>query len=357
MMTIRRCIVVGALAAACGGDPASYDGTAKLPARLADTGLYADFGRREIAADVLRYSPQYPLWTDGARKQRWIRLPPGTAIDAADADFWELPPGTRLWKEFAFDRPVETRFMHRREDGTWTYATYVWSVDGSDAVLAPEAGVPGAWREGALTFDIPGRADCLLCHDGGRGPVLGFSALQLSPDRDPLAPHAETPSADALDLLELQRRGLLRGANELAPRIQARTARERAALGYLHANCGSCHNSRGPLADLGLHLDWRFANAGEAPTSLPGAIQTACGQPSRFRSPGFDPAHSLRIAPGKPGHSTLIARAGSREPLTQMPPLGTRAVDAAALELLTAWIRDELVAATTDLNQPTWRKP
>jgi hypothetical protein len=32
----------------------------------------------------------------------------------------------------------------------------------------------------------------------------------------------------------------------------------------------------------------------------------------------------------------------SREPLTQMPPLGTHLADAQALEFIRAWIREEL---------------
>ena len=38
------------------------------------------------------------------------------------------------------------------------------------------------------------------------------------------------------------------------PRIGAPGSRQRAALGYLHGNCGGCHNAEGPLAPLGLVL-------------------------------------------------------------------------------------------------------
>ena len=44
---------------------------------------------------------------------------------------------------------------------------------------------PGKWHS------IPSREECRACHDSGRTEVLGFTALQLSNDRDPLAPHAE----------------------------------------------------------------------------------------------------------------------------------------------------------------------
>jgi len=45
-------------------------------------------------------------------------------------------------------------------------------------------------RERASRRDLH-NDDCRACHEGRTTPVLGFSALQLSPDRDPNAPHAQ----------------------------------------------------------------------------------------------------------------------------------------------------------------------
>ena len=45
----------------------------------------------EIDPRNLAFAPQYPLWTDGAAKRRWISLPPGTAIDASDPENWVFP--------------------------------------------------------------------------------------------------------------------------------------------------------------------------------------------------------------------------------------------------------------------------
>ncbi len=52
-----------------------------------------------------------------------------------------------------------------------------------------DAGARGA-RTRVTPF--PPQDDCRACHEGAPVPVLGFGALQLSPDRDPLAPHAES---------------------------------------------------------------------------------------------------------------------------------------------------------------------
>jgi hypothetical protein len=60
-----------------------------------------------IAEGVRPFSPQYPLWADGATKLRWVSLPKGGTIDAKDPDAWRFPVGTRFWKQFSFgDRRV-----------------------------------------------------------------------------------------------------------------------------------------------------------------------------------------------------------------------------------------------------------
>src|SRR5882672_1507911 len=135
--------VLGAVLAAASAGPTARvreSAIAPLPQRLADTGLFLP-GSSTVRPEHQLFSPQYPLWSDGATKRRWLSLPHGTFIDAARPDAWEFPRGTRLWKEFAFaGRKVETRFIERLPDGSWRFAAYVWNEAGSEAVLAPAAG-------------------------------------------------------------------------------------------------------------------------------------------------------------------------------------------------------------------------
>lgn len=317
--------------------------TVEPPRRLAETGLYTDFAARKLHPSVLPFSPQYPLWTDGARKSRWISLPAGTSIDASDPRSWRFPIGTKLWKEFAYEKRVETRFMQLTAAG-WIYATYAWTEDGSDALLAPERGVMAAYvkTSGAVRHDIPGVQDCKACHQGREGEVLGFELLQLSPDRDPLAPHA-TSSQDDVTLATLSARGLLRGlpAELLAnpPRVSARTPVERAALGYLHGNCSSCHNASGPLASLGMSLVAPISGAIPGADAGRGARETAVNVESQFRLPGTHET-APRIAPGDPEGSVVVQRMSSRHTAVQMPPLGTSTVDEEAVSLVTTWVRE-----------------
>jgi hypothetical protein len=172
--------------------------------------------------------------------------------------------------------------------------------------------------------------------------VLGFGTLQLSPDRDPLAPHAEPVPRGGVLLPELVRRGLVRGLPSrlvsAAPRISARSGQERAALGYLHANCGGCHDSVGPLAGIGLALRHRVgaAHAVEEP-----ALAAVSGA-SRYQGALASTGGARWIEPGAAARSTVLARMSSRDAMAQMPPLGTQLVDAQAVALVRRWIDDDL---------------
>jgi len=337
---IQLCIAFAILASGRIALSQAGSGTMTVaPSRLSETGLYAPDG--SIDRRNLAYAPQYPLWTDGAAKARWIRLPEGAAIDVSDVDAWRFPAGTILWKEFAFGgRKIETRMIWRTEAGTWEFATYLWNEEQSDALLAPAEGVPEVVEIApGRRHSIPGIVDCLTCHASSPSAVLGFNALQLSDDRDPLAPHAEPLRPGMVTLRALVDFGRLDPPRpELArdpPRIRASDPVARAALGYLSANCGHCHNGTGPLARLGLSL--LHDEAGERGSPEP-ALATARDARGRYVVPGVAPESSRVVAPGAPEHSALLFRMESRRPSSQMPPLGTVLADADAVRLVRAWI-------------------
>ncbi len=80
------------------------------PRLLSDTGLYSNVAKLTIDPRNRPFSPQYPLWSDGATKRRWVRLPEGSQINVANLEKWDLPVGTKFWKEFSFKgRKVETQ--------------------------------------------------------------------------------------------------------------------------------------------------------------------------------------------------------------------------------------------------------
>ena len=321
-----------------------------LPPTLSATGLYADLGSGRIAPGVVGFTPQYPLWSDGSIKQRWVRLPPGARIDARHADAWDFPPGTRLWKEFSMGRRVETRMIERLADGRWRYASSVWRPDGSDAVLAPELGVRRLPVESAPggRYRILARADCRACHEAAPVPVLGLSALQLSPERDPNAANAVPPRPGDLDLRGLQAKGLLANLDPrllaAPPRIAALTPTERAALGYLHGNCGHCHNRNG--AEPRLPLDLVLAQAAMPTPETAASTDSLLRTRLRYRRPGAE----RLLVPGDPATSVLVRRLSSTDAVSRMPPLGTTVPDPLGIALIQRWIRE--MPPATDIAPP-----
>jgi hypothetical protein len=289
---------------------------ATLPRQLSETGLFASVGSSTVAPGVRAYEPDYPLWSDGAEKRRWIALPEGESIDTSDPDDWSFPIGTKLWKEFSLEgRRVETRLLAKIGSGAtdWAGAAYVWDAEQRDATLALE----GVTDAHGLPYDVPKAADCQGCHGGRKSYVLGFSALQLA---DPGLP---------LSLSDLNAEGRLSRPIERAPVITGDDV-EQSALGYLHANCGHCHNRARPPRGEGPRcydpersLDFWLASDSPPSAGLANAVTSSV--------PRF-------VTPGDPDASRLIALVSRRNGFLHMPPLGSRRVDPDGVRTLRAWV-------------------
>jgi len=330
---------IAALQAASGiagsEDPA-HDDIARAPARLSETGLYLDGRPDAIDPRNRPFSPQYPLWSDGAAKSRWVFLPAGSTIDATGD--WQMPVGTKFWKEFRFDgRKVETRWMWRASADRWIFATYVWNQEGTDAVLAPDAGVAGAVELApGRSHDIPAIADCRACHGDKRPGPLGFNALQLSTDRDPNAIHGEPLAAGMLTVATLDRERLLSPARPglvaHPPRIAASDPQTRAVLGYFAGNCGHCHSGSGEIAYDGPSLKHSDILDGDA------VAAALLRKATIWQVPGQPEGESFMLTRAHPDASAMLARMKSRRPSSQMPPLGTVLRDEAAIAALERWL-------------------
>ncbi|WP_437283597.1 PQQ-dependent sugar dehydrogenase [Sorangium sp. So ce375] len=303
----------GAAADPC-ADAAALPPDPLPPVRLSETGLYADISTRSRAAGTREFRPAYELWSDGAAKRRFVYLPRCSTIDTSDMDHWSLPVGARLWKEFRAEGvAVETRFIHRFGPGVddWLFAAYAWDPARNDAFLVEE-GVEDARGTG---HDIPRTAECWECHGKLPERVLGFSALQLSHG----GPGETIASLSDAGRLTVPMRAGLRPPGD---------AQAAAALGYLHANCGNCHNSTG-VATLRTRL--LAANTTVESTDT---YMTGVGVTPSFWEPGV--LH--RITPGDPESSAVVRRMAHRGSRTQMPPIASETVDAAGLAAVRAWI-------------------
>jgi len=325
--------------------PGSSD-VARPPDRLADTGLYLDVRAGLIDPANRPFAPQYPLWSDGLAKKRWVYLPSDATIDATDDSAWRFPVGTRFWKEFSLNgRKVETRLLWRAPGG-WVFASYRWNDEGTDAALVSEEGVADVVEVATgRRHNIPSRTDCTAFHgttragpstSSGQGP-LGFNPLQLSPDRDPNAIHGEPLGPGMITLKELvEEHRLMPQRHDLVsnpPRIRTNDPGTRSVLGYLAANCAMCHDGSDGVSVLGPSLKYAdlMENADLVARSL-------VERPSNWQAPGQPDGSTRLVHPGDPERSALLLRMRSRSPSSQMPPLGTVVRDQRGVDALTRWI-------------------
>jgi mono/diheme cytochrome c family protein len=312
-----------------------------VPSKLTETGLYAPGRINVIDGRNRSFSPQYPLWSDGASKTRWVYLPPGSAIDDSDPERWDFPAGTRFWKEFTFNgRKVETRLLWRATRARWVFASYVWNDAQNEATLVSTAGERDIIRIGSSrAHSIPSTDDCAACHGGARPRPLGFNTLQLSPDRDPNAIHAEAFEDGMVSLKTLIEEGRIPQRSSAAPpRIATDNPRTRAALGYLLANCGSCHDGEGEISAVGPVLRQR-----DLLVAADAVAKGLVDQRTKWQAPGAIDGETALIDAAAPDRSAILLRMRSRGPSTQMPPLGTVLRDHAAVDVLTQWIREEVL--------------
>jgi len=320
---------------------------AQPPRLLSATGLYIAGRVGEVDPRNRQFTPQYPLWTDGLTKRRWIQLPDGATIDGRAEQAWNFPVGTRIWKEFARgQQPVETRMLWKATAEGWVFASYVWNADGSDATLAPDDGIVGVAEVApGRRHSIPSKSDCVACHGApAKANPLGFTALQLSTDRDPGAIHGEPLAAHMVTTRTLIEDGLLTGARTdmltNPPRIQTGSPLTRSVLGYLSANCAMCHNGNGEIAALGPVI-----RVADLVTDGDAVARTLVGQRTRWQVPGEADGESVLVHEGAPERSAIYVRMRSRSPSSQMPPLGTTVRDQVAVDTIARWISIELMRA------------
>ncbi|HVU90176.1 MAG TPA: PQQ-dependent sugar dehydrogenase [Pirellulales bacterium] len=314
-----------------------------FPRRLSETGLFASTADHVPAPGVIPYSVNAPLWSDGAKKERFLAIPDDGQIQFTESRGWNLPDHSVVVKTFFLDtdeeagdlRRVETRLMVR-DQGEWTGYSYEWNDAQTDAELVVAAGLARdfevrdtATGEPALvTWRFPSRAECMVCHTRAANYVLGLSALQMNRAHD-----YGTATENQLEVLErlgvfrdkLPKRPAEMGA--LADPANGDAAVDVRARSYLHANCSHCHVSAGG-GNARLELEF---------TTPPEKMNLLAERPLHDR---FGVADALLLAPGDPERSLLLTRI-KRTERGRMPPLATSVVDRQAVALFESWIAEQ----------------
>ena len=324
----------GEMAMSGGSDGSGGSGTGgtssgPLPNLLSETGLY-EADMVTLAEGVRPYRPQFPLWTDGAGKRRWVKLPEGEKIDTSDMDYWEYPVGTKFWKEFSRDdKPIETRLISKRRAGVWDMISYQWRDDLSEA----DAVIDGAMNASGTEHDIPSQSQCWECHNQMADRVLGFTAIQLSHDGAMTIPG--TLQDDEWNMTELISADLLTDP-PAAPLVLQGSEVQKSAFGYMHANCGHCHQPKSSVSGrVNMQLWLTAATVGDLSMS-PSALTTIGTTVSLPEDTPEGASH--RVYGSDLEKSAVYERFNSVGELYSMPPLGTEVIDEAGKAVIEAWI-------------------
>ena len=325
-----------------------------LPATLADTGAFTNLTTLTPHAGVVAYDLNVPFWSDDAHKTRWFTVTNISQTIGFDADGnWSFPNSSIWIKHFELEltngvpvsrKRLETRFIVRSVNGGVYGVTYRWGNSLTNATLVPDEGLDETFvindGGGILRTQVwhyPSRSECITCHTPGGGFALGFNTPQLNRDFDYSG--SVTNQIEALRLAgyftsAVSNRHLLRS---LAHATNDAVSLEYRARSYLEANCVQCHQPGGTSQAL---WDARVFTVGPSNGIINGTL---------FNNQGN--TNNRVVVPGSLSNSVLFQRVAYLGP-SHMPPIATSVINTQAVNLLAAWITNDLANYQ---SYPVWQ--
>lgn len=292
----------------------SFD-AANPPANLSQTGCFnlASPMHPVPHPGLVPFDVISELWTDGAKKRRYLGLPDGAGMTLQANGSWLPPNGTLMIKQFDLEttpgdpetrRPIETRFLVFDAALGLKGFSYMWNAAGTDATLLADTVYTFDWPmdDGSIhEHQYPSRQHCVSCHHSSMGPLLGVRSEQLARWND-----YGGVIADQLQTLSALGIAPVSSATPFMSAHQPGETAERRMRGYMAGNCAHCHNPQ-YLSIKDLRYTTPLSQTHLCDAIVPGD------------------------APGSKVYQLVNSRPG-------MPCLGTLAVDPLAVQLLGTWI-------------------
>jgi len=311
------------------------------PMLLSQTGCINMADPTKPAAGLIPYSVRSALWSDGASKERFVRVPDGTKIHVLDCavetdackdpglggkgeddGHWDMPVGSVLVKNFSIEgKHIETRLLLHRSTSNisgWIGFSYEWNDAQTDATLLPDNadGKDKPVGSAQQVWHYPSRGQCMDCHTRYAGRSLGPTTAQLNAD----FAYAE---GSMNQLEKFKALGLFEAPpKDIAgyPDPAGTDMLEGRARSYLQTNCAICHRPGGAATTVDLRFSTAFAD-----TKLCEKVEHIENVPA------------YRLAPGSPLKSTMSVRMHALDML-RMPKFGSKVVDAVGTKLIDDWI-------------------
>lgn len=292
-------------------------------------------------SELLLYEPITQLFTDYAKKSRYVWMPEGTSANyVSDFESLNFPNGSVLIKNFFYEnvlpnyerKVMETRLLFKR-NGVWEFADYIWNETQDsaqyslDGLVQPIDVVLENGQTISIDYRIPAVAECNTCH-------------KISEVSAPIGPKPQNLNADLEyqdglmnQLMKWTEKGFLEPTypseietvvdweNDTAP------LRDRVRA-YLDANCSHCHKASAHCSYRNIRYDFESTITDE---------NMGICVPFDEPLPGQPPMEYI-IAAGSPSKSMLIYRMLSEDENVQMPLIGKSVVHEEGIQLLANFI-------------------
>lgn len=292
---------------------------------------------------VIPYKPASELFTDYAKKKRFVWLPNGTkASYVSDGAILNLPVGAVLIKVFYYNnvqpgnttKIIETRLMIRKSTG-WIFAEYIWNDQQTEALLETGQTVRTiSWEDEnniiqTIDYKTPiVDSDCFRCH--GNITTSANNPIGIKPQNlNHNLAYADGVKNQLSKLIEF---GYLQNnlPTNIASTVDYNDTSKSINLrvrSYFDSNCAHCHVDGGE-AD---QFDLRFAFG---VTTDP--VNMGVGVQAEHVLPGYN---GRIVQPNDISQSILYYRVNtSTDPFYMMPPLGRSITHTQGIQLIESWI-------------------
>lgn len=299
-----------------------------------------DLKNQEPAYGVIPYRPSSELFTDYAKKSRFIWLPNGTKANyVSDSQVLDLPVGAALIKTFYYDnvqplssrRIMETRVMIRKNDG-WIFAEYIWNNEQTEASLQMMGGTsPVSWMDQnnnlqTIDYEFPSENRCIKCHKWN----AEYRPIGIKPQNLNNIYNYNTGAKNQLrKLIEF---GYLE--NNIPASITSTVdyndtskSLDLRVRSYLDINCAHCHQDGGDAEYMEIRMAF---------DQTINPINMGVCKPASLQIPGID--RGFVVKPMNTGESTLLYMLNTNASNFRMPRIGRTIVHQEGVQLVSDWI-------------------
>lgn len=287
------------------------------------------------AEGVLPYDLNAPLFSDYAKKQRFVYVPHCETISYDTTDVLGFPIGTILVKNFIYTLPtgerkiIETRLLLRQRSG-WDAEVYAWNSEQTEAtrIIVGQEETIQFMKNGEVTttaYQVPNKNQCKTCHQ------LGDQLTPIGPKVGNLNRTYDYPDGPQNQIERWVSEGLMLKPSGKIPRWPDYSDQSEnlvlRARAYLESNCAHCHRREGAASNSGLYL--RYYNYDSLSLGFykqPVAAGEGSGNLTND------------IVPGKAEESIIYFRMNSSKVNVRMPELGRSLIDQDGVALIRDWI-------------------